>query len=187
MLFVASTAPPDTGGHDSQTLIVIALISLMGVTISGLFGLLAARWARSAHDQAAQANDAVNHKGEGQERLFDMVADTYTKVKELDTWKDQWDELPEALRDPANFAAQFDKIDGKIDATNSSIHSLNTHLGGRIEILGDRVDGLSEQVSDVAADLREHIDRAVEVATGEAITGETPIVPGDPDDDSGSS
>ena len=64
-------------------LIVLGLLTLAGVVLPSLIAGAAARHAKVAATQATEANDAVNHKHPGQDRLFDMVLTTRENLADL--------------------------------------------------------------------------------------------------------
>ena len=76
-------ATPDgeaLGGAEAWVLIVIALIGLAGVVIPSLFAYRASVHARTASQQATEANLAVNGNPAGTTRLYDLALGTMEKV-----------------------------------------------------------------------------------------------------------
>lgn len=53
--------------------VIVALVTLAGVTVTAVFGYLGARYSRKAARSAESVNDAVNHRLDGEPRLLDIV------------------------------------------------------------------------------------------------------------------
>lgn len=109
-------ASPDV---DSSVFIWGSIITLMGVCVTAVFSYL-------SHREAKMANSAVNHKKPGQDRLFDMVADTRDKVAELDQWRGERLTVDAALAD--KLVHQFQLIDDRIVHTSDLLSRRVTRL-----------------------------------------------------------
>jgi hypothetical protein len=76
---------------------VIAVLSLLGITLTGF-------WAYISKREASGANAAVNHIEAGDKPIYDMIRDTHDDVKEI----------REAVSDLKNWRASYQ--DGPLDS-----------------------------------------------------------------------
>lgn len=86
------------------------------VSLIGMVGSVAAAWLSfHAKRQAAQANDAVNHRHPESPRLYDSVLSTERDVRELLRWRDQherrWGTLDESINNAQRLSDKLHGID----------------------------------------------------------------------------
>lgn len=126
--------------------ITLAVITLIGLAITGWLGYKTSVNAKSAATESAQANHAVNHKEESEDRLFDMVAQTRDQVRGIIEWKRDWDNLPEQFNSVEALAAQFKVIDDRIitatDALSRHMERIDQNNAVENSKLNSRLDGL---------------------------------------------
>lgn len=115
----AAAAQAAAGDTDSYVFIWGSIITLIGVCVTAVFSYL-------SHREAKQANSAVNHKLPGQDRLFDMVADTRDRVAELDQWRNERLGVDAAIAD--KLVHQFQLIDDRIIHTSDLLSRRITRL-----------------------------------------------------------
>ena len=143
----------DLGANVSS--VAIQFILFAGLTVTAVFSFLGLRHGKEASAQATQANDAVNHRHQGEPRLFDMVVETHRKVEALDTWKDRWDGLPEELSDDHGLVRHFDKLQSSIEINRTVITDLVDHARNHSD---QQFAVLHEQVVNVDGRLAQHIE-----------------------------
>lgn len=133
----------DGSSGEPWLMITIALIGVLGVSVTGFFSYLAQKHAKSSAKHSAEANDAVNHRQPGQDRLFDMVASTRDAVKELSEWKERWDLIPDKFQEPqdlvTNFAVIEDRISNLGERLDNSIFTLRGHIDNKVTTLEHKV------------------------------------------------
>ena len=110
------------GLHEPDAVVTASFLTLLGVCFTTVYSARAKTWAQSAHaeavaakEQAAEANDAVNHRHPDSPRLFDLVVDTRAQMNELIEWRHHWDTLPADLDSGADLVRRFDAIDVRMD------------------------------------------------------------------------
>lgn len=161
LLLSATTQPVAESSSSSPIVVIIlALISASGVILTGFFSYMAQKHARSGAKHSAEVNDAVNHRKPGQDRLFDMVATTHDTVKDLVSWKEQWDALPSKMQEPQGILSQFNVIEDRI-------HTLGERLDNRVlnlyNHIDQKVDNLETKVSCIDSKLTEHITEKMQI------------------------
>lgn len=135
----AATAAADQQTND-HVLFIGGLFGLAGVTITAVFGYLGHRQAKENSKEVKEINNAVNHKGPDQLRLFDMVAETHERAIA------NGEEL-------AQFRLSIDHRLDRFDRQNAAAHrGFEDHIG-RVE----------SKVDDTAARFQEHVDWEVNV------------------------
>lgn len=150
---VAAAAATETASssNDPWVVIILALIAVSGVIISAWFSYLAQKHARTSARHSAEANDAVNHRQPGQDRLFDMVASTRDCVRELAEWKEQWDAIPTKYQDPQGLATTFavieDRISRLVDKVDNRIMDLRSHIDEKVFELDGKIDEIDDKLT----------------------------------------
>ena len=140
--------------------IILALISASGVILTGFFSYMAQKHARSGAKHSAEVNDAVNHRKPGQDRLFDMVASTRDTVKDLVSWKEQWDSMPSKMQEPQGILSQFNVIEDRIHTLGERLDTRVLHLYNHIN---EKVDSLESKVSCIDTKLSNHITETLQI------------------------
>jgi len=94
---------------DLDANMAITLITLMGVVFTGIVALRTNR-------NAGQANEAVNHRKDGQPSLIHLVEDMHSKVTQISSWKDTYSSGSLDSGDKVEeFVRKVDSIDKKAD------------------------------------------------------------------------
>ena len=136
--------------------IITGAITFIGVVFTSVFSYL-------AHKNAKQANEAVNHKKPGQDRLFDMVVNTREDVKEIKEWKSKWDDWPSELGSSEKVVSQFkviedrivqsgDQVSRRVDRLAKDLTSGQATLSSHIQSIQETVDSnYAESVADRAS------------------------------------
>lgn len=144
---------------DPWVVIILALITVSGVIITAWFSYLAQKHAKTSAKHSAEANDAVNHRQPGQDRLFDMVASTRDSVKELTEWKEQWDAIPSKYQDPQGLATSFavieDRISRLVDKVDNRIMDLRSHIDEKVFELDGKIDEIDDKLTEHIKDSNE--------------------------------
>lgn len=157
------STPVASTGSDPVVMIALALIAFAGICVTGWFSYKGMVHARGANKSASEANDAVNHRQPGQERLFDMVADTRAAMMELAEWKDKWDAAASHVADPNSLQTHLAVIEDRIKVTSKDttdrIMRLHTHVDSRIDALDHKVDLLAGKTPRQASDGIEREDK----------------------------
>lgn len=137
--------------NDPWVVIILALIAVSGVIVSAWFSYLAQKHAKSSAKNSAEANDAVNHRQPGQDRLFDMVASTRDSVKELNEWKERWESIPDRFQEPqdlvTNFAVIEDRISNLGERLDNSIFTLRGHIDHKVTTLEHKVIEIDDKLT----------------------------------------
>lgn len=132
-LYLSSTASVVESSNDSPwVVIILALISASGVILTGFFSFMAQKHAKVGARQSTETNDAVNHKEPGQDRLFDMVANTRDIAKELLIWKSQTEE-------------KFNNLGEKLD---NRVKFLHDHIDDRVNEIDRKFSYIDEKLND---------------------------------------
>lgn len=138
--------------NDPWVVIVLALITVSGVIVTGWFSYLAQKHARTSAKNSAEANDAVNHRQPGQDRLFDMVASTRDRVMELAEWKEQWDAVPTKYQEPQGIVTSLaiieDRVTRLVDKVDDKMLDLRIHIDEKVVELDQKIDELDDDVKD---------------------------------------
>jgi hypothetical protein len=139
-----------TDSSEPWLMITLALIGVLGVAITGFFSYLAQKHAKTSAKHSAEANDAVNHRKPGQDRLFDMVASTRDSVRELSEWKERWDSVPDRFQEPqelvTNFAIIEDRISHLGERLDNSIFTLRGHIDNKVTTLEHKVTEIDDKI-----------------------------------------
>jgi hypothetical protein len=125
-LFAVATAAPNPTSDGTIAAIVVASLATVTSIVGSIFAYLSHSQAKIGAEQAAQANDAVNHKAPHQDRLFDMVLDTRDKVNQINEWKTEKVELDHTTAD--KLVQQFALIDNRIITTSDTLSRRITRL-----------------------------------------------------------
>lgn len=132
-------------------IILLALISLAGVVVGAWFSYKGMIHARVGAANAEGANKAVNDRKPGEDRLFDMVASTRDAVKQLNDWKDRWDDSPKHIADPTSLATHLAVIEDRIKTsakdTTDRIIQLHSHVDEKISVIDTKVGAITERLS----------------------------------------
>ena len=140
MWAVAQTSASST---DATVIIWGGVLTLIGVIVTAVFSYL-------SHKNAKEANAAVNHRKPGQDRLFDMVADTRDKVIEIDEWKKRWDDMPDEIGTADKLVTQFKVIEDRIDTSSEMISKRLSRMDNENAVahgkLGERLDTVESKI-----------------------------------------
>lgn len=147
----ATASEAASSSSDPWVGIILALIAVSGVIISAWFSYLAQKHARTSAKHSAEANDAVNHRQPGQDRLFDMVASTRDSVRELAEWKEQWDSMPSKYQDPQGLVTSFaiieDRISRLVDKVDNRVMDLRSHIDEKVLELDGKIDDIDDKLT----------------------------------------
>lgn len=153
MRSVSAAAVTETAqsSNDPWVVIILALIAVSGVIISAWFSYLAQKHAKTSAKNSAEANDAVNHRQPGQDRLFDMVASTRDRVMELAEWKEQWDAMPSKYQDPQGLVTSFaiieDRMSRLVDKVDNRVMDLRSHIDEKVLELDGKIDEIDDKLT----------------------------------------
>jgi cbb3-type cytochrome oxidase subunit 3 len=78
---LVTSAESPAATSDPTALIVLGAFTLLGTVFTGTIAYLSSRHAKTAANEATEANLAVNHKEQNQPRLFTMVYEMRATVK----------------------------------------------------------------------------------------------------------
>lgn len=82
---------------DLHLQIILGAITLLGVILTSVVGVITAYFQSKMKKEVSQVNDAVNHrheKGEGALKLYDLVWENHKRASELIEWKRTYDKGP---------------------------------------------------------------------------------------------
>jgi hypothetical protein len=80
----------DTTLADGGTLIILGAFTLIGTLFASYMAYLSSKNAKGARKEAAEANDAVNHRHADQPRLFDVVHSMQSQISAMDRRFDRY-------------------------------------------------------------------------------------------------
>lgn len=114
---------------DAAVIIWVSVIGAVTSIATAIIAALATRHAKEARNQATQANDAVNHRHEGQPRLFDNVLSMSTQMGqlaadmgEIKEWHGKWASLDGTpLSTGTGLIERFDSVDSKLEGVSSKL------------------------------------------------------------------
>ena len=155
---VVSSAESTSNGTFAA--IIVAALAMVGTVVTAVISSRAHIQAKIGAEQATQANEAVNHRKPGQDRLFDMVVDMHSQVREIKAFQQQWADLPASLDDAEKVVAQFKVIDDRIISTADQVSRRLSRLDADNTIFhhktDERLDSVESKVDGVAAGLAAH-------------------------------
>lgn len=157
VLLAVDVITPVDNDNSPWVVVLLALISVTGVIITAWFSYMAQKHAKEGLKQASEANDAVNHRQVGQDRLFDMVASTRDQVNQITLWKDKWDHIPDKLKDPQELAMHFAILEDRIKAVGQRVDDNHIETRNHIDV---RIDSIENKVIEVDAKLENHTHTA---------------------------
>lgn len=151
-VIAATTSATGATATNQWVILVGMVLTFLGTVIAAFFAAkghsqakIGAVQATVGAVQATQANDAVNHRHDGEDRLFDMVVDTRKQVKEINVWKERWDGLPEQIGSAdkltTHFAVIEDRISESADAISRRVDRLDESHTLKHEELSATVNG----------------------------------------------
>ena len=113
-----------TSPHAIVVTLIVSFFTFAGTVATGTLAYLSNRNAR-------QANQAVNHAPEGEDRLWDMVwqirqavADNTIHIKSLLAWQESWAKLPASMSSAERVAATVSSLAFRLDLVAHAIDEL---------------------------------------------------------------
>lgn len=110
--------------------VVIGSFTLLGTVFASYMAYLSSKSSKRAHKQAAEANDAVNHRHPNQPRLFDVVHEMRSQIDSMDRRFDRY--MDSAAAKHIEVMDYIRDVDRKID------HHLNPAPWDGVERRGHR-------------------------------------------------
>lgn len=132
---------------DATVIIWVSVIGAATSIATAVIAALATRHAKEAKNQATQANDAVNHRHEGQPRLFDNVLSMSTQMGqlaadmgEIKEWHGKWASLDGTpLSTGTGLVERFDSVDSKLEGVTSKLEEHTEAIAATRRDLRDHV------------------------------------------------
>lgn len=132
---------------DATVIIWVSVIGAATSIATAVIAALATRHAKEAKIQATQANDAVNHRHEGQPRLFDNVLSMSTQMGqlaadmgEIKEWHGKWASLDGTpLSTGTGLVERFDSVDSKLEGVTSKLEEHTEAIAATRRDLRDHV------------------------------------------------
>ena len=113
--------------------------------MTSVASIVGSYYAYKAHTHAKNADEAVNHKPEDEDRVFDMVVDTRNKAGEMVAWREDFTE----------------KVDERCTEVCTTVTATSDAISRRITDMDEKNaiqhHEMSERVGRVETDLVDHI------------------------------
>lgn len=158
MLAVDSAVDTGTSG---LVLLGSGLLTFLGVLVTAFLGYLGHRQSKANGVEVREINNAVNHKGPDQLRLFDMVAETHAKMHELAAFQARWEDMPPGLSTAQEVVSHLSVLSDRIHETgqqlNQRLDSIDRQNAVAHRGFEDHIGKVESKVDDAIAQLSEHV------------------------------